>query len=302
MKINPSNAAKLACIYAGLVFGIFWIPLRALAEAGFPGIWASVVFNAVAFIFVFPWFCYRWRFLVSAKRHFHVAAFVIAVAFILYTAAFLYTEVVRAILLFYLMPVWGFLLARFFIGEKITPVRWFSMVLGLIGLLVIIGVDGGFPLPRNIGDWMALLSGLFWAAGSLLLLTDQHHKPLDSTVMFLFWSMFGALLVALMLSFYGIATVPDKAGLSDVLIWLIPFTLLVTIPAGFAVIYGPTQLNPGIVGLLFMTEVSVAAISAALFANEPFGIRELSGVILISLAGLAEPLSSLRRPGKRASL
>jgi drug/metabolite transporter (DMT)-like permease len=37
----------------------------------------------------------------------------------------------------------------------------------------------------------------------------------------------------------------------------------------------------------------VATVTAALFAGEPFGILELLGIILISLAGLAEPLFDL---------
>jgi len=43
-----------------------------------------------------------------------------------------------------------------------------------------------------------------------------------------------------------------------------------------------------VVGLLFMTEVSVGAITAAIWAGEPFGWRELAGVVLISMAGLSE--------------
>ena len=37
-----------------------------------------------------------------------------------------------------------------------------------------------------------------------------------------------------------------------------------------------------------MTEVSVGAISAALLTNEPFGVREILGVGLITAAGLTE--------------
>ena len=51
-----------------------------------------------------------------------------------------------------------------------------------------------------------------------------------------------------------------------------------------------TQLNPGVVGLLFMTEISVGTTTAALFAGEPFGLREITGVILITLAGISEPI------------
>ena len=33
MKISIENRAKLACLYAGTVWGLFWIPLRALGDA-----------------------------------------------------------------------------------------------------------------------------------------------------------------------------------------------------------------------------------------------------------------------------
>jgi hypothetical protein len=43
-----------------------------------------------------------------------------------------------------------------------------------------------------------------------------------------------------------------------------------------------------------MTEIVVGAISVALLAGEPFGIRELTGVILIAGASMLEPVLSLR--------
>ena len=32
--MSLETKAKLACLYAGVIWGLFWIPLRALAEAG----------------------------------------------------------------------------------------------------------------------------------------------------------------------------------------------------------------------------------------------------------------------------
>ena len=48
-----------------------------------------------------------------------------------------------------------------------------------------------------------------------------------------------------------------------------------------------------------MTEISVGAASAALLTQEPFGGREIVGVSLIVLAGLAEViLPAMRRAGR----
>ncbi|HEA68608.1 MAG TPA: DMT family transporter [Desulfobacterales bacterium] len=289
---SKENIAKLASIYAGLVFGIYWIPLRALGDAGFSGAWSPLMLNAFPLTFVCPVLIYRWKTFVPGRLRFHIGGLLAGLAFVLYANSFMYTEVIRSILLFYLMPIWGFLLARFVAGEVITPVRWLSMALGLGGLLIIFGVDVGLPLPRNIGDWMALGSGLVWAVASLMMLTDN-EDAINYGLAFFLWGTLGAALMAYIASIHGLAPTPNWSMVAPILPWLIPLAILVVIPAGFAAVYGPTQLNPGVAGLLFMTEISVAAVTAALFADEPFGIRELLGIILISLAGLAEPLFNL---------
>ena len=42
MNASFENRAKLACLYAGGVWGLFWIPLRALEEAGINGLWVTL--------------------------------------------------------------------------------------------------------------------------------------------------------------------------------------------------------------------------------------------------------------------
>ena len=76
---------------------------------------------------------------------------------------------------------------------------------------------------------------------------------------------------------------------------MIPLALVLIIPAGFAVIYGPTQLNPGIAGILFMVEIGVGTVTASIMTDEPFGWRELLGVAMITAAALVEPVRDLLR-------
>jgi len=289
---SKENTAKLVTIYAGLVFGIYWIPLRALGDAGFSGAWSPVMLNAFSLTLLCPLLIYRWRSFFPGRLRFHIGGLLAGFAFVLYANSLMYTEVIRSILLFYLMPIWGFLLARFVAGEIITSVRLLSIALSLAGLLAIFGIDSGLPLPRNIGDWMALCSGLIWAVASLMMLTDS-EDAINYGVAFFLWGTLGSALMAYVASIHGLAPTPNWSMVRPILPWLVPLTILVIIPSGFATVYGPTQLNPGVSGLLFMTEISVATVTAALFAGEPFGIRELLGVILISMAALAEPLFDL---------
>ncbi|MDX1401006.1 MAG: DMT family transporter, partial [Kiloniellales bacterium] len=174
MKLNRSNTAKLACLYAGAVWGIYWVPLRLLDSAGIPGVWATVVFYLVPVLLLFPLYLKRKASFLSGGRALHLSAGLAGLALVLYANALIYTEVVRAIVLYYLTPLWGFLFARFFIGEKITPLRWVAIALGLIGLFVIFSSDSSLPLPRNLGDWMGLAAGITWAAASTAMLVNDH--------------------------------------------------------------------------------------------------------------------------------
>lgn len=295
--VGKATLAKLACVYSGGIFGIYWIPLRQLDESGLDSSWAVALFTAGPALLVLPLLVKRWPAFVYGSRRFHACGMFSGLAYVTYSSAFLYTEVVRVVVMFYLMPIWGFLLARLFLGVRITPVRWVSMLFGFLGLSVICGMENGFPLPQNVGDWIALGAGFTWAIASLLLLKDK-GDPVNYGMAFLFWSGAFALAFAFYASHQGFAVFPQAEHVIDNLFWFVPFALIVLLPAAFAVVFGPIHLNPGIVGLLFMTEISVAALSAALLANEPFGGREVAGVILITLAGIAEPLTNLMRRTK----
>ena len=85
----------------------------------------------------------------------------------------------------------------------------------------------------------------------------------------------------------GDIELPSWQAIIDVLPWTIPIALIV-LPGAYAAFWGAPHLNPGVVGLLFMTEISVGGITAAIWANEPLGMRELAGIGLITLAGLSE--------------
>ena len=289
--MTKQNLAKLAAIFSGLVFGIYWIPLRAMEEGGLPGLWAVAVFNLVAILIVLPFIAHRWRLLVPGRAKLHFGTFFAGLAFVAYAGAFLYTEVIRVIVLFYILPIWGFILARLVTGERITGIRWISMALGLAGLMIIFGWEKGFPMPSNLGDWMALGAGMLWALASMLMLMDQDDAG-NYTLGFIFWSALIGFAAALVANHYGALADADWSEFTITIRYLIPFTILIIIPVAFATMFGPSQLNPGTVGLLFMTEISVGTATAAFFAGEPFGMQEVLGVSAITLAGIVEPFYS----------
>jgi drug/metabolite transporter (DMT)-like permease len=287
-RLSEQNLAKLAAVYSGLVFGIYWIPLRALEQAGFPGLWATAVFNLASVLIMIPIVVRHRHRLFPGRLRLHLIGFGTGLGYALYATAFVYTEVVNVIVLFYLMPIWGFLLARVFIADPITPARFWSMVVGFAGLWVILGEGASLPFPDNAGDWMALFAGFVWAAFALLILMDGKEEAAVYATGFVFWALVITVVSALLVSAHGDLPQADWPALVDVFPWMIPFAMVVIVPAAIATVYAPTKLNPGIVGILFMAEISVGTITAAIWADEPFGTRQLLGIGLITVAGILE--------------
>jgi drug/metabolite transporter (DMT)-like permease len=284
--------AKITCALAGAVWGIYWIPLRAVHETGISGSWATTLFYLVPFSLLLPVGIIRWRGILQAGWPLQWIAISAGLSLAFYSNAFLYTDVIRAILLYYLTPIWSVLLARVWLKEPITRNLIVAIVLGSLGLLTILNVDQGFPIPRNSGDWMAFISGLFWALTANLMRHESKQHTLDILIAWFFWaSVFG--LVLALLPALDRPPLPELKQIILVLPWLIPIALTLIIPGFYAITWGVPLLNPGIVGVLFMTEISVGAVSAALLTSEPFGIRELLGVTLISAAGLTEALAPI---------
>ncbi len=281
--------AKIAVALAAALWGLHWIPLRGLDAAGVTGAWATFFYYLVPLLLCLPFAAWRWRRLLSGGPGLWLTCFLVALSMVCYANALIFTEVVRAVLLFYLTPIWSTLLARALLGEPITRLRFLSIGLGFAGLFTILGIDQGMPIPRSLGDWLALASGMIWALAAVRLRADRVNEAEE--VSFLYFVLGSLLaLAACALPDGRTGPLPSAEALLAVLPWLLPVLLVLVIPSTFLALWGTALLSPGLVGVLFMTEVSTGTVSAALLTDEPFGLREILGVVLISSAGLLEAI------------
>ena len=283
--------AKLACLYAGAVWGLFWIPLRALEDAGINGLWITVVYFLIPTICLIPIVLSRWQHVKQGGISLQLTTMLSGGALLLYSTSIVYTDVVRAMLLFYLTPIWATILARIFLGDLITPSRIIAMLMAILGMLTIFGLGARFPIPQNIGDWLGIGSGFLWAVAMVRIRMSESHSAIELTAGFFQWSLIFSAGAAFLLA---PSQIPKIEQVLPALPLLLIFMALLVLPGTYASLWGPKYLSPGVVGLLFMTEIIVGAISVALLAGEPFGIRELIGVLLIAGASMLEPLLALR--------
>lgn len=284
------ETASAALVLGGALWGVIWLPLRLLADMGLDGAWPGLVIYAFATLVLVPlaWVCRAS--LIAHWRQLMICGLLTGGAFSLYSTSILMTDVVRAVLLFYLTPVWGTLLGLALLGERLTGARGMALILGLAGLLVVLGNGGGLPMPRNTGDILALLSGVAWAFGTLQLYRMGTVAVSGQVFAFIAGSLVvSAGMVALGGSMFG--DVPPVSVLVQSSPWAL-LTALYVLPMLFLTVWPATRLSPGRVGLLLMSEVVVGVISAAFWAGEPFGWRQAVGSLLILSAGAVEVLGA----------
>jgi drug/metabolite transporter (DMT)-like permease len=296
VSANPRSAAGWrptgAVALSAALWGLWWLPLRALSEAGLSGPAVNAALYGIASVVLLPLFWRRRRRLAEGGLLLLGAGSLFGAALVCWNLALILGEVVRVTLLFYLAPVWATLLALGVLGEPIGRERAASVVLGLAGAVVLLGFAGGLPLPRSAGDWLGLAAGVLFAASVTLVRKGHATSGLEQTLV--------SFATAAMLSLALLLILPHQTSTAGavVLVWAALAALAWLLPVTWLLLWGARFLEPGRVSLLLLLEVAVAAISAALLAGEPFGLREAAGCILIVAAGALEGWSELR-PGRR---
>jgi drug/metabolite transporter (DMT)-like permease len=290
--MKSENFAKVAVAISGVAWGVLWIPVRALNDAGIDKSWAFIIFNIIPFFLILPMLTLRWKHVIEGGKWLFMIGLCLGLTQFFYSLSILHTEIVRAMILFYFNPVWSMLMARYFLGEAITPIRWMAIVIAFLGMIIILHADTDIPYPRNLGDWSALGAGVAWSSSIVLMRHHQAQHPVDMFAQNFLWT--GLLLLPL-IAVIGFESAPPLALVMAQLKWLLPFIAFVAMVGVYASMWAVPKLAPAVVGVLYMTEISAGAISSAFLSGEPFGVREISGVALITVAAVLESVRDLWR-------
>jgi drug/metabolite transporter (DMT)-like permease len=282
--VTPSDRLRLpalAVLASTLLWGTVWIPLRALREAGAQGVLLTTLALLAPLLLLLPTAVIRGRMTLTGLRQLGTVGFLLALGLALYAEALVRGQVARVILLFYLMPVWGTLLARIVLGTPITAVRLGAIGLGLSGVLVIYGLGAAARFDWVGAEGMAVAAGLAWAVAALRLSRVGKVYPFFDRVFVQL--LFVGPLFALVAWIPG---GPAEAGLAgesalDPLGWILALGLGWMLPAIALTVYGASHLDAGRLGVFLMLEIVVGVVSAALLADEDFGWREVTGAVLV---------------------
>ncbi len=276
-------AAALAALVNASVWGISWLPLKWLSSNGVGALWATCIVFAACAAFVIIARPKSLPALVAAPALLWLC-FASGMTNASFNVSLAMGDVVRVVLLFYVMPVWAALLARWLLKEPLTPSVVGRALLALLGASLVLGEgEWALPIPKDLADWLALSGGFFFALNNVLL--RKHSEKLDEARALAMFA--GGFLVAPIAAFvmtnfgYPMPFSPTNVAWLGLAI----FAVMVFI-GNFALQYGAERLRANVLSLLMLAEILVATFSSWIAGNAQLTITTLVGGMLIVSASL----------------
>ena len=283
--MGTSFLASAIVLATGMFWGIYWLPVRAIADLGLDGAWGTGAITLAAVLFLLPFALAKKGALREANLVGVASVALGGGAFALYSIGFLYGKVALVVLLWFFSPVWSVLIAKYLLRWQVPKLRLIAIAVGLCGLFIMLGGDGGIPVPGSLGEWMAFIGGLLWALATAGMRLKSQLPPAPAALLFALGAAATSFLFAPFLE-----PVP-RVALSD----LSTMVANVLLTGGLwwgasiaALMWATVRLDPARVGILLMTEVIFGAVTAAIFAGESLSPSEMIGGSLVILCGLLE--------------
>ncbi|MFD0981195.1 EamA/RhaT family transporter [Tropicimonas aquimaris] len=284
---NRITAVATAIVIAtGALWGFYWLPVRSLMDLGLGGAWGTVAITLGAALLLAPLALADLRQIARAGPVVLISIALGGAAFALYSIGFVYGRVAIIILLYFLTPVWSTLIGRFVMGWMTPRLRYVAIGVGLLGLGVMLGAEGVVPIPRGLGEWMALAAGILWSVATTGIRAKSELGAAASSFVFALGGLAASLILALALS--PLPTLPQGTD-------LLKATGIALLTGGLwwglslaGLMWAAVRLEPARVGLLLMMEVLVGAVSAAVLAGETLHPLEIVGGALVLCAGILE--------------
>ena len=279
-----SPLAALALLLNAFTWGISWWPFRQLQNLGVHPLWSTALIYAFAVLVLLAvrpsaWHAFGrqpglWILLVAA-----------GLTNVGFNWAVTVGDVVRAVLLFYLMPAWVVLLAWPLLGEKPSAGSLTRLALALTGVVIILkSPDSAWPWPSSMADGLALMGGFCFALTNIML-RRLHQQPTSSSMLAMFAG--GALMAFLT------ALVGEQVGLVPVLpplqgVWLawVGAMGLMFLVGNMGLQYGAARLSASTTSVIMLSEVVFASLSALWLGAGEISARTLFGGALVLLAAL----------------
>lgn len=277
-------AAVLCLLINALVWGVSWWPFRELKGLGLHPLWSTAIIYSFALAGVIAWWPKAlMQFLRTPSLYW------IALGAGLTNACFNWAitigDVVRLILLFYLMPIWAVLLARIVLKEPITRGAVVRIAMALMGAFIVLKPESGaIALPTSMADWLAMAGGAAFALNNVCLRREAAQPESARAVAMFFGGAALATVLGLILATSNVVPWPPSPRVD----WIAGAAILsvLFLVANLSLQIGATSLPANVTAVVMLTEILFASASAVLLGAEVLQLKTLIGGSLIVGAAL----------------
>ena len=281
----PSSVLPaLALLLNALVWGVSWWPFRVLEGRGLHPLWSTAVIYVFALACLLVWRPGALRTLLTRPALWLLAG-AAGITNVCFNWGVTQGDVVRVVLLFYLMPVWTALLAWPLLGERPTARTGARVVLALAGVVVVLKTPGTpWPVPDSLADWLGVAGGMSFSFTNILLRRLRGVPDAGRTL-----AMFaggGATAAAVGSIAWALGAVPAFPPLAGE--WWLPALLLALgfLAGNIALQYGAARLPANVTSLVMLSEVVFASGSAAMLGASALTLRVVAGGVMVLAAAL----------------
>lgn len=281
----------VALLLASTLWGLTWLPLKHFGTYGIAGPLVTLAAHGSVGLLALPFLAFRARAWKNDGRSMALLAVFGGLANLAFATAMQRGDVTRVMVLFYLLPAWGVLLAYLLLGERVDARRGLSLVCGLGGGFLAVGGFRVVSEPPTWIDALAAISGFCLAANNVLFRKAQALAVTDKVAAVFVGSLLWAAGVELFVAHAGPITAPP-------VVWLevVAFGLIWILLATMGTLYGVNHLEAGRSSLLIITELVTAVVSSALILRKLPSTSAMAGGVLILASALLEAV----RPGPAA--
>ena len=260
-------------------WGLTWLPIKSINQMGLDGIHLVLIAFASAGLLLSPFLFVQRK---SWRGSFHFLLLIAlfgGLANLTFQTAMVHGDVVRVMILFYLLPVWSVLGGWYFLKEKPDWIRILAVIISLAGAMLILNVDSSTFDGLSWIDVLAISAGISFALNNIVF----RKTALAGKVSAMFLGC--AILIGSYLLLNPISVgLPDNMSPIFAVLYGVFFLSLIT----FGTQWGVTQLEAGRAALIIVMELVAAVVSVALLTDIDLSPREIIGGLMVMTAAVIE--------------
>ena len=282
MSVLPLPA--LALVLNAFVWGVSWWPFRQLQSLGLHPLWATALVYLVSMALLLALRPRAWQDFANQPLLWLLMA-AAGMTNVGFNWAVTVGDVVRVVLLFYMMPAWTVVLAWPLLGEKPSAASLLRLALAMAGVVIVLKTpQTPWPVPQSLPDWLALMGGFSFALTNILL-RKLHRVDAAPRILAMFAGGAGLAVAAGL-----IGSAAGQVPALPVPQWdWAPMGLMLSLgflASNVALQYGASRMSAHAAALIMLSEVVFASWSSVALGAAQMNTRTWIGGLLILAAAV----------------